>query len=1356
MSGNSGNGNSHELSKKNGKTPKVKLADAPERQKIELTVEDAPQDEQLEGVGADFSETDAGASEIAMAAEIAEPSETAVAETKAVSTSATQEISSEVASEAIAAEELTVSELAAPELVAQAPAVTAEAEQLPPLPRLGIGILTATISILAFLLMPSELNNRLAPYHPSTLASFMTGVVFYVLHLVWFFTSQKQLIKHTVPLLPQCANGANSRTALLTILPIAWLTLAGYYFSQLLFFSAYPVLQPLPWLLLISLIYFIAALTCWPSKLKAICSEQQKKVFPKQLFGIFLSGFMTVPFIWYWKKALLAVNQTDKASTFKLQSKVIDRDKMVIRYRPFIAIERWFKHRHKTTTRKERNINAAIAFTINVVLLALFCTYFPDIAAALGKLLDPRNQAIRDGSQMAGNIFMISNQAFLAIIATLSASFAVAASYFVLKQPTNYEFTPLGFKSFRWLGEKKVESELVPWNSLTSIELNTRNKKGQTTASELQFNRDNGEPVKLSMGAVESVEDREIILDAIERWAPGVSRSAALVQALQPPVDHSYTEMWLQALSAPPQRDRLQPLTEDIVLNDGRYRVKRSLGVGGQGAAYSAYDHASGDTVVLKEFLLPIYVDISIRKDVLESFESEARILKHLNHDQVVKLNDFFVEDHRAYLVLEHIDGKSLREIVAKEGPLPEERVRELTQQMCTILSYLHSQEPQVVHRDFTPENLILRNDGILKLIDFNVARQVESNATGSVVGKPAYLPPEQFRGQPVSQSDIYGMGATLSFLLTGKEPEPISVSHPREENSTVSRSMDKIVAKATAINLKDRYANCDQIMDDLNAPVGDNDKKSDDDDHGDDSNGNNKNNGNGAHHNKSNGHAAAIPNPAPATDGKDAPEELLKELLKESTQAASSSAAPFKLKETAADNITLKVVDSANLVSKGQLALSQENDARPDDDQSSPEKVSTEQYSPTQYSLAHTGAESDNNSKYQREQANSNQLSTDLKPSSKTGPMTGSLSGILALIGAFTSWLIVTIAVAWALIPGSPAWFDSQAALHTHGHAAAVAVFRHKGDKAFEECSKCIAIDPNCALAYLGRGISYSLHKKNGYIFTKETSEKALPDLKKAVDLAPSDYIAQAAYAAALSLTEHYAEAESALKKSLILEHSAAVPDVIEYLFESRKMYQNSRRYELAKAQLYQLHYQDAIKFYDSLKTYGYYGYGCQTTDQIMAYELAHQPQEALTRSAQPMQYYKIKEGVKQSLFPIMMHRGALERAMAATKANSAAQPAMNLFYDGLALHGMGRYEQAVEKLSQAISLNPGYIDYYLFRGSCYRYLHKYDLALVDFQTALQLQPANEYAQYMKQQVLDNLSGKSAPKKMDWRDLEQ
>lgn len=155
------------------------------------------------------------------------------------------------------------------------------------------------------------------------------------------------------------------------------------------------------------------------------------------------------------------------------------------------------------------------------------------------------------------------------------------------------------------------------------------------------------------------------------------------------------------------------------------------------------------------------------------------------------------------------------------------------------------------------------------------------------------------------------------------------------------------------------------------------------------------------------------------------------------------------------------------------------------------------------------------------------------------------------------------------------------------------------------------------------------------------------------------------------------------------------------------------------------------------------------------MAYELAHQPQEALDRSTAPLSYSDEKKSDRTSLFPIMMHRAALQRAIAAVAANSASQPAMNLFYDGLALHGMGRYEQAVDKLSQAIKIMPNYTDFYLFRGSCYRYLHKYDLALIDFQTALQQQPSNEYAQYMKQQVLDNLSGKSSPKEMNWRGLE-
>jgi serine/threonine-protein kinase len=219
---------------------------------------------------------------------------------------------------------------------------------------------------------------------------------------------------------------------------------------------------------------------------------------------------------------------------------------------------------------------------------------------------------------------------------------------------------------------------------------------------------------------------------------------------------------------------------------------------------------------VLKEFILPVYVDVNVRKSALEQFENEARILRQLDHPQIVKLVDYFVEDHRAYLVLEHIDGKSLQKIVEEKGPLPEGEVVSLAKQMCKILEHLHGLSPPVVHRDFTPDNLILSSNGVLKLIDFNVAQQQESTTSGTVVGKQAYLPPEQFRGMPTSQSDIYSMGATLHFLLTGQEPEPISVSHPKRVNASVSEKMNSLVEHSTAIDCSKRYEKIEHLERDL------------------------------------------------------------------------------------------------------------------------------------------------------------------------------------------------------------------------------------------------------------------------------------------------------------------------------------------------------------------------------------------------------------------------------------------------------------------------------------------------------------------------------------------------------------
>jgi serine/threonine-protein kinase len=120
------------------------------------------------------------------------------------------------------------------------------------------------------------------------------------------------------------------------------------------------------------------------------------------------------------------------------------------------------------------------------------------------------------------------------------------------------------------------------------------------------------------------------------------------------------------------------------------------------------------------------------------------------------------------------------------------------------------------VHRDFTPDNLILDKDGTLKLIDFDVAQQREQTTSATVVGKHAYLPPEQFRGKPCPQSDIYALGATLHFLLTGCDPEPLTSSHPLTVRPEIAAALDGIVARCTQLDLDKRYETAAQIKLDL------------------------------------------------------------------------------------------------------------------------------------------------------------------------------------------------------------------------------------------------------------------------------------------------------------------------------------------------------------------------------------------------------------------------------------------------------------------------------------------------------------------------------------------------------------
>jgi ankyrin repeat protein len=208
-----------------------------------------------------------------------------------------------------------------------------------------------------------------------------------------------------------------------------------------------------------------------------------------------------------------------------------------------------------------------------------------------------------------------------------------------------------------------------------------------------------------------------------------------------------------------------------------RYRITGTLGQGGVGITYAAQDLKSGQQVALKA--------LSVRQmgewKVLELFEREARILEQLNHPAIPRYLDYFEvdtpEDRAFYIAQELAEGKSLVDLVEIGWRTNEDGVRRIATQILEILVYLHSLKPPVVHRDIKPQNLIWGKDGKIFLVDFGAVQDTYRTtlAKGStIVGTYGYMAPEQFRGQAVPATDLYGLGATVLFLLTHRSPSDL------------------------------------------------------------------------------------------------------------------------------------------------------------------------------------------------------------------------------------------------------------------------------------------------------------------------------------------------------------------------------------------------------------------------------------------------------------------------------------------------------------------------------------------------------------------------------------------------------
>ncbi len=214
---------------------------------------------------------------------------------------------------------------------------------------------------------------------------------------------------------------------------------------------------------------------------------------------------------------------------------------------------------------------------------------------------------------------------------------------------------------------------------------------------------------------------------------------------------------------------------EDIIAD--RYRIVTRLGQGGIGTTYEAEDLTNYQRVAIKAVSLRQMEDWK----VLELFEREARVLANLHYPQIPKyLNYFHVDndnDRRFYLVQELIGGDSLANLVQKGWQVDEAKAKRIAVQVLTILKYLHSLMPPVIHRDIKPQNIILRRDGRIFLVDFGAVQDVYRYTVsrgGTFVGTLGFMPPEQLRGKVVPASDLYSLGATLLFLLTKKWPDEL------------------------------------------------------------------------------------------------------------------------------------------------------------------------------------------------------------------------------------------------------------------------------------------------------------------------------------------------------------------------------------------------------------------------------------------------------------------------------------------------------------------------------------------------------------------------------------------------------
>ena len=267
-------------------------------------------------------------------------------------------------------------------------------------------------------------------------------------------------------------------------------------------------------------------------------------------------------------------------------------------------------------------------------------------------------------------------------------------------------------------------------------------------------------------------------------------------------------------------------ITKGQKIND-RYEIIRAIGEGGMANVYLGYDTILDRNVAIKV----LRGDLSNDEKFVRRFQREALSASSLAHQNIVEMYDVGEDDGVYYIVMEYVDGKTLKQLLKKRGTLTLSEAIDIMSQLTDGMAHAH--DSYIIHRDLKPQNIMIKDDGQIKITDFGIAMALNSTQltqTNSVMGSVHYLPPEQASGKGCTiKSDIYSMGIIFYELLTGSLPfrgdNAVEIAHKhmreplpslRDTNNAIPQSIENIIRKSTAKNPKNRYDSARSMHEDL------------------------------------------------------------------------------------------------------------------------------------------------------------------------------------------------------------------------------------------------------------------------------------------------------------------------------------------------------------------------------------------------------------------------------------------------------------------------------------------------------------------------------------------------------------